>query len=217
MFTYRPPAYASFGMKGIFRRELPSVESLLDWSNIDYMAREMGKSWRNGAPSTPLAPKAAASNLYLAPAGTSPFFLRNLEGSVLVDLGSGDPSGMLEFARAYRTAAYVGVDSSYPATWSEAGGRTFFIRDDMLRFLFHLEDASVNLSMNAIDECVIRKGLIGDCYSAKLVSEIARVTRSVAFGLSSPFLHGLAGFGFREVGETDGFRVSEYGAVYTRG
>jgi hypothetical protein len=214
MITYRRPAYASEDRMGVFRKEVP----VLDWVNHDFLSSEMGRMWGRRPPSAELARYAAGSNLFL---GSDAFFSKALGGSVLVDLGAGDPLAMLGFASRHGASGYIAVDVAEDYSMLQGIRRARFINDDMLRFLFHIEDSRVNVCMNAIDELVLRSesGFLGDLYASKLSAEIARVTRQggIAFGLASPVLHRLGDLGLERLGEAGCAPVSSFGAVYLKG
>ncbi|HSB47124.1 MAG TPA: hypothetical protein VLD37_03855 [Candidatus Bilamarchaeum sp.] len=179
-----------------------------DRNNLDMLARRMRETWDScGHPDGPVAGNAVRGRGFLSLGRKSVMISRALEGRRLTDLGAAEPSGMLEFARAYGASEYVGVDSFFDYSGRSLPGRAKLVNDDLLRYLFSQDDGSSNIVMNAIDGVVLMNPdrVIEETYSQLLLMQIARVIPpgGIAFGLLSPVLRGLGAYGFVKVGRTD--------------
>lgn len=139
------------------------------------------------------------------------------QGQVLFDLGAGkNAQGVVRFASdKLGVSKYVAVDKYYhPDLGPYASQRERFEsrKEDALLFLSRQPDNTANITVNALDEIILktREEQASREYVEVLLREIARVTvgNGLVFGTNSPFLRGLSDLGFRYI------EGSERGIVY---
>ncbi|MEW6721845.1 MAG: hypothetical protein AB1324_01130 [Candidatus Micrarchaeota archaeon] len=201
------------------KRSVPEEDRLL----IENIVKHMERYWENGrVPTAELACHAVYDYSFFMIQRRSRFMREALEGRMLTDLGAGNPESMAYLASEYDASEYVGVDRYHDYSKNglcDIAGVTLVNRD-MLLHLADRPDDSTNVSMLAIDDAVLRGPLacIEDAYVDLLVMQIARVVPpgGVAFGVMSPLLHQLSGWGFERVKETDCAHITVMEQLYRK-
>jgi hypothetical protein len=126
-----------------------------------------------------------------------PLFQEKLKDQVLIDLGGGHKSLMLDFAERSGVAEYINVDRYMPglkdntyldvAETEQEHTRAQAVQSDILYFASRLPDNSVNFTINGIDDMVIGNHK----YQSALAQEMMRAALpgGLIFGTGSRSLY----------------------------
>jgi len=201
------------------RREVPFDKK----ANVELLVDIMNRTWDDGIPPQTEMARHTVSEVGFYCLKERSLFLENaLSGRRLTDLGAGDPVSMAHFSLTYGASEYVAVDGYRDYTGNGLTGikGIRLVNADMLSYIFGQPDESTNVVMNAIDACILRcpNAVITAGYYAYLAENIARVVPpgGIAFGMMSPVLEELAGFGMVRLHRTDAAHVSEVEALFVK-
>lgn len=181
---------------------------------FERLAQRMASFWEPGRPSGLSTTDFAVYTKGILDIEEPPEILRHsLRRARLLDLGAGGPASFLpmaHFATMLDASEFTIVDRYQDYSNAEHAMREFInhrypgialnaVNEDMLCFLARAPHESANISMNGIDEHILRgEPDVERMYVLALLGQIARVVPvgGVAFGVCSPFLCRLGEYGF---------------------
>ena len=202
------------------------------------LAKCMAETWqREWPPDTQTSQSLVYELGFMRIDDPAPVLKKHLPGKRLVDLGAGSSVSylaMAHFAASVGVSEYVAVDR-YQDYSRAVSAMENFIRsaypdiklsaesEDMLFYLAQQPNCSANISINGVDNIMLRHRDISleRFYVQNLVAQIARVVpaNGLVFGINSPLMGRLTEFGFEQVVSdlvTMDYELTKHNGIYQK-